>query len=211
MAVPATGAALVIASVDTWLPVLQSRAEATPAWLFLATAVLTGLSLLPSHVASLICGFVAGAWAGTAIAIAGSAAAACLGYALARLLIGDRVARLVAARPRAAAVFAALVAQRARERLVLVALLRLSPVMPFAATNLLMAAARVPFGTFQWGSTLGLLPRVTALAWAGAGLARLATAGTLGPWWLAAGVVATGLALWLIGRIVGAALRSARR
>ncbi len=205
-ALPAAGAALAIASADTWLPWLRTDGPWPAAWLFLGTALLTGLSLLPSHVAALICGYVGGGWLGSGVAVAGTAAAACLGYWLASCFLGDCVSRVVAGHARAAAVHRALAEQSQRQRLLLVILLRLSPAMPFAATNLLMAAARVPFGLFQIGSTLGLLPRVTVVAWAGAGLARLASEGTANAWLIALGVLATAAVLWVVGRVVRAAL-----
>ncbi len=205
-ALPAAGATVAITSADTWLPWLRADGPWLAAWLFLGTALLTGLSLLPSHVAALICGYVGGGWIGTGVAVAGTAAGACLGYWLASCFLGDCVSRVVVGHPRAAAVHRALAEQSPRRRLLLVILLRLSPAMPFAATNLLMAAARVPFGLFQVGSTLGLLPRVMVVAWAGAGLAQLSSEGTPNAWLIALGVIATAVVLWVVGQGVRAAL-----
>ena len=55
----------------------------------------------------------------------------------------------------------------------IVLLLRLSVVMPFAFTNLLLAASRVPFRSFIAGSAIGMLPRAIATSYIGAGLYEL--------------------------------------
>lgn len=206
--VPATGAALAWATSAQWLEALQATGDLRPWWLLLAATLLTGLSLVPSHVAALVCGYVAGAIWGSLLGLLAIGLAAVLGYAVAYPLMSERAVRLLVHRPRAARVHAALLAQGRGSRIGLVGLLRLSPAMPFALTNFLMAAARVPFVDFQVGSWLGMTPRVIAVACAGAGLSTLVDAKANQPWLLVLGVVATLVVVVWIGRIARRALRT---
>lgn len=207
-AVPVAGAAFLWTTSAHWLDPLRTGGDAAVGWLVLGAATLTGLSLLPSHVAALVCGYVQGAALGSLLAWLSIGAAAVLGYCLARPLMSERAVRLLVHHPRAARVHAALVAQPRGSRIGIVVLLRLSPVMPFALTNFLMAAARVPFVDFQVGSWLGMTPRVIAVACAGAGLSELVDADPSQPWLLGLGVVATLVAMWWIGRIARRASRA---
>lgn len=45
--------------------------------------------------------------------------------------------------------------------------------MPFAFTNLLLAAGKVPFRAFIIGTAIGMLPRAATTAYIGAGLYEL--------------------------------------
>ena len=206
--VPAAGAAVVWATSASWLDALRATGDLAPWWLLLSATLLTGLSLIPSHVAALVCGYAQGAAFGSLLGWLAIGAAAVLGYSIARPLMSERAVRLLVHRPRAARVHAALIAQSRGSRIGLVGLLRLSPAMPFALTNFLMAAARVPFVDFQLGSWLGMTPRVIAVACAGAGLSELVDAKTSQPWLLGLGVVATLAAVWWIGSIARRALRA---
>lgn len=208
MGIPPLGAMVAWATAARWRPLLDGS-DAAALWLGLATAAATGLSLVPSHVAALVCGYVLGAGTGALVAWLAIGAAAVLGYGIARPLVTARAERWIAGHQKAARVHAALVAQARERRIGLVTLLRLSPLMPFALTNFLMAAARVPFVDFQIGSWLGMTPRVLAVAVAGAGLADLVDARTSSPWLLALGIAATLAAVTWIGRIARRALETA--
>ncbi len=207
-AVPAAGAAVAWATSDHWVAALRAAGDAAPWWCLLLTIALTGLSLLPSHVSALACGYALGAATGTLVAWTGIGLAAVLGYALALPLVVARTERVLAHQPRAAAVHRALLDRSRGPRIALVALLRLSPAMPFALTNFLMAAAKVPFVDFQCGSWLGMTPRIVAVTLAGAGLSELVEQKPQSPWLLVIGIAATLAAVTWIARIARQALRA---
>jgi uncharacterized membrane protein YdjX (TVP38/TMEM64 family) len=202
---PAAGAVVLATTTADWLPFLQ---QAGVPGLIGSTVLLAGLSLVPTHAASLVSGFLYGTSGGSLIALVAIALAAVLGYFLSLMLVGGRLQVAIAARPRAAAVHQALVHAGVLRTMTLIALVRLSPVMPFACTNLLLAASGVRFAPFMVGSVVGLFPRIAAVAVAGAALGELDLgAGSSGILLPVAGVVATVVALWGIGRLARAALQ----
>lgn len=203
---PAAGAALLVATSGAWFAPLEGLGWTAAPWLVLATMLLAGLSLVPTHAASLVAGLLFGGPAGTLLALLGILGAAWLGFAVLRRLAGDRATAALARRPRAAAVHRALVARGGHHVAGLIALVRLSPVMPFAGTNLLMAAAGVGTGAFLAGTVLGIAPRVAAVALAGAGLGELDLAAGADRRLALLGVLATLVALWVAGRIARRAL-----
>jgi len=206
---PALGALVLVSTFDGWYPALESLGPVTGvAALVPLAAVLAGLSLVPTHAVSLVAGMLAGAGAGVPLALLAVALAALFGHGLLRRLVGERLVAALASRPRAAAVHAALLSRR--ERLVgLIVLLRLSPVMPFAGTNLVFAAAGVTTGPFLLGSVVGLAPRVALVAVAGAGLSELDLSQAGDSRLAVVGAVATVLSLVLLGRVSRRALAEA--
>ena len=199
---PAVGAGVLAATSDRWWPPLAALPTLEAVLLFVgAAAVLAGLSIIPTHAASLVGGLLLGAVGGSALALLAVGLAALLGFLLMRPLAAGRTARLLADHPRAAAVHGALFRQGPRRTFGLIALVRLSPVMPFAATNLVMAAAGVRLPVFLAGSLVGLAPRVVLVAVAGAGLAELDLSRGVDSAWAVAGLAATVLLLAVLGRI----------
>ncbi len=77
--------------------------------------------------------------------------------------------------------------------------MRLSPVVPFAVTNVLAAVAGVRRGPLLVGTAVGLAPRVAAVVLLGAGLRELRMERPDAPWLLAASVAATVLAVVALG------------
>ncbi|MEZ6194616.1 MAG: VTT domain-containing protein [Planctomycetota bacterium] len=142
------------------------------------------------------------------VALAAIAGAAWVGFATLRPLYAARE-ELLADRPRGRTVHAALVGESGRRAATLVALLRLSPVMPFAGTNLVMAAAGLRTRDFLFGSIIGLAPRVVAVAIAGAGLSELDLSRAGDVRLAILGVVALVLAFVLSARFARRALREA--
>ena len=169
---PFVGATLLIAFAD---PVLAALGTGLPgALLLLAASVpLATLSLIPTHAVSLVAGYLHGGIAGSGLAVLAVTIAAVLGHSLLSRLAGDRLLRALAGRPRAQALHQALLASGPRRTATIVGLLRLSPVMPFAGTNLLMAASAVPLPSYTLGSLVGLAPRVIAMTVAGASLSQV--------------------------------------
>jgi len=207
---PAAGAVVLAATSGAWFPWLAGLGGAAAPVTVLLTVVLAGLSLVPTHAASLVAGLLFGASAGlgvgVSIALAGILGAAVVGFVVARRCVGARATAALLARPRARAVHDELLVRSGGRAVLLIALVRLSPVMPFAATNLLLAASGARLWTFLLGSGLGLLPRIAAVVAAGAGMSTLDLSAAADRRLLSAGVAATLLALVLAGRIARRAL-----
>jgi uncharacterized membrane protein YdjX (TVP38/TMEM64 family) len=204
---PVVGVAVLAASSEAWLPSLQAVGGAT--W-FLALATLSiAFCLLPSHATSLVAGFVFGGPKGSLLAMLSVVAAAWLGFAVLRRCVGPRVLNAVAVSERSASVHRALLERGPWRAVSLIALLRLSPILPFAATNLLLASLGVRASVFLAASAVGLAPRVLGVAWVGAGLSELDWRAEGGTWLGVLAIVATLLAVWVVGRAARAALARA--
>ncbi|BAM05339.1 VTT domain-containing protein [Phycisphaera mikurensis] len=175
--------------------------------MLLLGAAACGLALVPTHLLSLVCGWSLGVPAGAAVAVGGTTVAALVGHAAGRKLAGPAPLAWVERHRRGAAVCAAIAAAPAGRAALLVGLLRLSPVVPFAVTNTLAAVFGVRRGPLLLGTLVGLAPRVAAVVVLGAGLERLAWASPEAPWLVAAGVAATALSVLGLGWATRGALQ----
>lgn len=205
---PLLGSVLVAATVDTWRPWFGTGVGS--ALLFvLAGAIAAGACLLPTHVTSMVAGFVFGSTLGSLLAFLVVLLAAVLGFALWTPLVGERALRALAGSPRGLAVHQVLLCAGTTRAVQVIALLRLSPVMPFAATNLLLAAFGVRARVFLLATILGITPRVIAGALLGASLAELDWNAASPPWLTVLAITATVAAVVVIGRLAARALRQA--
>ena len=73
--------------------------------------------------------------------------------------------------------------------------------MPFAATNLLMSTTGLRLLPFLAGTALGIAPRVVAVVWVGSSLTELDLSQGADRRLMVVGVLATGVVLWLLGRM----------
>ena len=208
---PAVGALVLVASAGSWLPPLQAQGLGAVPWVLVGTVVLAALGLIPTHASSLVAGMLFGVLGGSALALLGTAAAALVGHRLVRRLVGERAVERLASSPRSQAVHAELIGRGLARTAGLVALLRLSPLMPFAATNLLLASAGVKLRAFLLGTVLGIAPRVMMVAAAGAGLSELDLDRASDVRLLVLGLIATAIALAVIGHLARRALRRVAR
>jgi uncharacterized membrane protein YdjX (TVP38/TMEM64 family) len=209
---PLAGATVLAATSQHWYPPLAALGLGAVLWLIGATVVLAGLSLTPTHATSLVAGLLFGATTGIAVALAGTLGAALLGFSVVRRIVGERLLDQLAHSPRARAVHDDLMRRSGWRAASILALVRLSPLMPFAATNLLMAALGVRARVFIVGTLVGISPRIVAVVIAGAGLAELDLSTTADARLAAIGLVATVGALGVIGWLAKRALaRAAER
>lgn len=203
---PVVGVAALAAAAGAWLPLFA--ADLGSAAVFLVLAVLAAaLCLLPTHATSLVAGFVFGHAAGAALALLVVVAAAVLGYLLLGRLAGGGLRASVLAAPRARAVHDALLGRGQLRAGWLIALLRLSPLLPFAATNLLLAALGVRLRTFLLATVVGNTPRAVAVALVGAELQSFDLAAGPGDSLRLVAVVTTVAVVVVVGRIAQQALR----
>ena len=180
--------------------------EEQPRALVVSVLVLIGTlgcaaALLPTHAVSLAWGFLLGAWVGPLMAWVTVVLAAAVGHRIGRAAAGRGLARRLASPPTDSQVrFDPGHASIARAA-AWIALLRLSPLAPFAATNVGLAALGVGTRAMLVGTAVGMLPRVAIVAWLGAGMNRLDWSSPRSPLLLGLGIVTTIVLLALIGRV----------
>ena len=125
-------------------------------------ALIMGLMLSPTTFIALLSGFILG-WKAIPFVTVSYLLASIIGFFIGKLLDHGKVERLLALFPKGEAFFANI--QKSEKQLVFTC--RLSPVLPFAFTNVLLAAIKTRFSTFIVFGTLGMLPRTLLAIWAG--------------------------------------------
>jgi len=168
------------------------------------------VAFLPGSILTLGAGAAFGVWKGFALVSAGSTLGACAAFLVGRFLIRERIEKRLTAYPSFAAVSGAVGSQGWR----VVLLTRLSPLLPFNLLNYAYGVTRVGFWEYAAASWAGMLPGTLLYVYLGAAAGEAARAGagarTKTPleWALfAAGLAATALSAWLIGRAAKMALK----
>lgn len=206
-ALPLVGSAILLAYTPAVEPHLRAAGFTGLALFALATAVLCGLALMNTQVLALFAGYVLGLTTGLTAVYVGILGAALLSFAIARRITGPAFLAAIESSPRAALIHAALL-RDPRGAFTTIALLRLSPVVPFALVGVVLAAARVRASAFFFGTALGVVPRTALVAYAGSELAAFdPNAGPAGAVKLALAVVATVVLFLWIGFAARRALR----
>ena len=132
-----------ISSLGLWGPVVLGL-------LYVAATLL----FVPGWILTLVAGAVYGLAAGTVIVSLASTTGAALAFLIARYVARDRVRRHVERSPKLAAVDEAIGEKGWR----VVALLRLSPAIPFNLQNYLYGVTAIRFGPYVMASWLAMLP-----------------------------------------------------
>ncbi|MEQ1643045.1 MAG: VTT domain-containing protein [Pyrinomonadaceae bacterium] len=196
---PMVGSALLIA----FLP--QTGAWLRENWLpgiflvYLGIIVFCGLALLPTNVVGILCGWAFGFPVGLLVLITGTVTASIISFGISERISGDQLPELLKHRPRLQAIHTALLRENFRKTTLIIFLLRVSVIMPFALNNLLLAASRVDLRAYIAGTTLGHLPRAAAVAFIGSGLYELDLADTRDATIFGIGVAATIVSIIVIG------------
>jgi uncharacterized membrane protein YdjX (TVP38/TMEM64 family) len=154
-----------------WLKSHESPPVAVAA--MASVAGLAGFSLVPTYMLEIVCGWAFGATVGLLVAVTGITAAATIGYLISRGLVGVRVREAANDSPRCEAVRRAMLESGAPRAALIVGLLRLAPVVPFGATNLLMASSGCRLAPFAVGTALGSFPRTAAIVFMAAEMSQL--------------------------------------
>lgn len=180
-----------IGHFQRWILALGPGGAVIFALLFVAAT----LVLAPDWPLSIAAGFVYGFW-GLPVVIVAATTAATLSFLAARYLFRDRVRACLAGRPRLLAVDRAV----AEEGWKIVALLRLSPAVPFNLQNYLFGATAVPFAQYVAATALGIVPGSLFYVYVGAlGSAARHSGGAPLKWvLLAVGLAATAAAAILV-------------
>ncbi|HUM01758.1 MAG TPA: VTT domain-containing protein [Thermoanaerobaculia bacterium] len=153
-----------VAHKDALMVWADARPLLAPA-VWVAAYLVLGLFGLPgSTVMNLSAGLLFEFWRGLLLVIAGSTLASIVAFLSFRYLLRDFVEE------RARRRFPHLLEGLEREGVYFVLTLRLLPVIPFSATNVILAISPVRFAPFLFFSLLGLLPRYVLYVYAGAHL-----------------------------------------
>ena len=170
---PGLGIIVLASTPDLWYEPLKASVSYQELIFISAAAVLAGLSMIPTHAASLTAGLLFGSIAGSFHAISAIIIASVISYFLTAKLLGDKLMDFIELNPKASEIHKELFKLSGFRAVFIIILVRLSPVMPFAATNVLLAAAKVRWWQFLVGSILGLAPRIILVVIAGAALSTL--------------------------------------
>jgi len=172
--------------------------------LFVAAQILATLVLIPAWVFPLVAGAVFGLGWGLLAAAAGSVGSAVLAFLLARTVLRALVSRAA----RRNELFKAVDRAVAKEGFKVVALLRLSPVLPSGMKSYFLGLTRVPLVEYAGASALAMLPGLFLKVYIGtAGRGALAEGGALNWTLFAAGVAATVALTVVLGRKARTVLR----
>ena len=165
--------------------------------LFIVVQTMATLVFVPAWVFPLVGGAVFGMGWGLLAAMAGSLAAALLAFLLARTVLRSLIARVA----RRNKLFKALDSAVAKEGFKVVALVRLSPVLPSGMKSYFLGLTRARLVEYASASALAMLPGVFLKVYIGAaGRGVLSEGGALN-WTLFAGGIAATVALTvLVGR-----------
>lgn len=199
---PGLGALALLSTSQNWFPIMESMGDLTlPIYIGL-TILLTGLSLVPTHASSLIAGMLFGIFKGPIFALLAIVGASYFSFVVISLLIKESSYKALLKKPKAAKIHKELLLKDGLKSVMFIALIRFSPVMPFAATNVLLAASKVKAIHFVLGSLIGLAPRVILVAIAGAGLSELDFSKGSNVWLAVLGGVSTLLLVVYVGKVV---------
>ena len=203
---PLLGALALTATATMWLPCFGQDSGSRLLFVALA-AVLCAMCLVPTQVTSLLAGYLFGAFWGSGLGMVVVLLAAAMGFLVWSQLLGSRVLQVLSASSRAERLHRAFFGRSFWRTVLLIALLRLSPVMPFAATNLLMAAFGVRARSFLLATTIGVAPRSIGVSLVGAQLSDLDWQAGGGRWLTILAVLATLAIVTLVSRIARNVLR----
>lgn len=127
----------------------------------LAIYLLTML-LLPIIPLIVACGWLFGVW-GAVLSLGAAVASAATAFSIARALAGKAAAQALLERPRARA----LADLAAEGGIWTVALVRLSPILPYTPSNAVMGLTPMKLRDIVLGTALGMAPGIVLYSWAG--------------------------------------------
>lgn len=207
VAAPGVGAILLTATSDLWFDLFKNlpHQQSIPTYLIL-TVLLAGLSFIPTHASSLIGGLLFGLVFGPIFSLLGVAGAAFFSFVFMKKIIGEKAVIAISQKPKAQKIYKELLLKSPTQTCFFIFLIRLSPIMPFAGTNLILSAAKVNALSFIIGSCLGLAPRVILVALMGAELNELDLSKAGDQRLAIIGILSTIFVIYFIGKIAKKAL-----
>ena len=191
--------------VGPWVVRLVERVRAagTPGIaIFAGFYVVAGLVFVPVGVLRVAAGFLYGLGWGALLVFPLDALSGFIGFTLARTVLRGPVQRRLRGHPKLAALEAAADAGGFG----LVALLRLTPALPFSGINYALGVTRIPARTYVLASVVGLIPITFAFLQLGAllpGVTSLASAKLLAQSWVMWATVASTVVVVVVMLVLG--------
>ena len=209
--IPISGSIVMVTAgpfLAVWL-----RGSGWPGWAAFTVAyvILGAVTFAPTYTTSIIAGWAFGFVMGFSAVMIGTVCGAVLCYLVAQKFAADRVQEVFGHHPKWEIVRRAMLEEKPLKTLWIVFLMRLSPVLPFGTTNVLMSTTGVPLNLYTFGTILGLLPRLGLISLAAAGADHLDLKHSSSWWMLAAGLAATGVCILVMAYIGKRALDRAIR
>lgn len=173
----------------------------------LAAGTIVGLALIVTHAVSLLAGFAFGPLIGALTTTSALTLGAAINYQLCRMLAGESILELIERRPKLKRLYRLFHDVSFSKETTLVTLVRISPMVPYTATNLVLAGAKVPFRPFVVGSAIGILPQASAVAFIGSQMQAFSFDRPEEAWFAISAVIVTVLAVILLMAIGRRALK----
>lgn len=206
MLLPIVGSALLIGFIVPIGQWMRAHWEAG-VFVFLGSVLFfCGLALLATNVIGIVSGWAFGFQLGLLVLLAGIVGAAIISFFLNKRITGEKLQEALKGHPRSRAIYSALLREDLRKTTLIIFLVRVSVVMPFAFTNFILAAGRVPLGSYVLGTAAGMLPRAAATTYVGAGMYELDLSNARDTSIFIIGLVATIVSVIVIGYISRKAL-----
>ena len=199
----ALGAAWYFLPVKDWVKTFNAWVEQRGAWggvIFIAAYAVATVFFFPGSLMTIGAGLAFGLWRGFAVVSGGSTLGAALAFLIARYFVRARVEKAAKNNPK----FSAMDEAIGREGWKMVALLRLSPLLPFNLSNYLYGVTKIGFWPYLAASWAGMLPGTFLYVYLGAAGKEAAGGSGAGPWkWVlfGAGLVATVVVTIWISRL----------
>lgn len=176
---------------------------------FIAVYALATVFFLPGWIFTVAAGLIYGVAGGTAVALTGAIIGSALAFLCGRYLVRRKVELATKGNRKFKAIDHAI----GKEGWKIIGLLRLSPLIPFNLSNYFYGVTAVAFWPYLLASAVGMLPGTLLYAYLGsAGQASLSGAqeqSLLKYLFLAIGLVATIVVVFLVSRMAKNALRKA--
>lgn len=174
---------------------------------FIATvAILAGLAILPTNIVGMAAGWAFGFKLGLFAMLGAIAGALAINFFVSKRLAGKKFTELIEKKPKLKAIHRELLKSHFFRNLVIIVLLRLSPAVPFAATNFLISASGVSIRTFLLGTVIGYIPRTSATVFVGSTITMLDFNQPTQSWMIILGIISTITALIVMGVVSKRAL-----
>lgn len=205
-ALPSVGSMILLLVIYQISPWLQSNKEIGIPIFILFMTIFSGVALIATNVLGVVSGFAFDFYWGITAQLLGILGASTVMFFIAKRFAAETLQSKISEKPKLKAIHNALLNEHFFKTLIVICLIRLSPAMPFAVTNLMMSAAGISFKTYLAGTFLGMLPRASAIVFVGASLSELNFSEPQESWILILGIAATIIAVIVVSIISKRAL-----
>jgi uncharacterized membrane protein YdjX (TVP38/TMEM64 family) len=196
---PIIGSAILLVAVYEIGPWLRQNKGVGVVVFVVGMSIFSGFALLATNILGIVSGFAFGFQIGVVAQMLGLVGASTIMFYPAKRFAGANLQSTIEQKPRLKAIQTALLNESFFRTLLIITLIRLSPATPFALTNFTLSAAGVSFRTFLLGTVLGMLPRTSAIVFVGSSLSELNFSQPQESWMLIVGIIATVLAIVVVG------------